>query len=211
MWLALQSPEIQNTIRDATGGTTRDSLNIRDLKAIELPVPPFSEQQRITTKVKEIMERVAATKQHLLRVPLILKRFRQAVLAAACSGRLTEDWREGRSGTEDAQTLLSHILSGRKEQWESAQVAKASRRGKKLSGDGWKLKYKQPPTPKRSELEEIPSSWAWADCVTASGIASCSPCLNGQAIVALSADRHQPIVTMWRMLPEICEARSFLG
>jgi hypothetical protein len=32
-------------------------------------------------------------------VPLILKRFRQAVLAAATSGQLTEDWRAERKTT----------------------------------------------------------------------------------------------------------------
>ncbi len=35
-----------------------------------------------------------STKERLAKAPLILKRFRQAVLAAACSGRLTADWRK---------------------------------------------------------------------------------------------------------------------
>ena len=39
------------------------------------------------------MASVNATRERLARVPAILKRFRQAVLAAACSGRLTTDWR----------------------------------------------------------------------------------------------------------------------
>ncbi|MGH9798920.1 MAG: restriction endonuclease subunit S, partial [Blastocatellia bacterium] len=35
-----------------------------------------------------------ACQQRLAKFPRLLKRFRQAVLAAACSGRLTADWRE---------------------------------------------------------------------------------------------------------------------
>ena len=34
--------------------------------------------------------------QRLTKIPVILKRFRQSVLAAACSGRLTADWRQER-------------------------------------------------------------------------------------------------------------------
>ena len=40
------------------------------------------------------MERVNKARERLDRVPDILKKFRQTVLAAACSGRLTADWRE---------------------------------------------------------------------------------------------------------------------
>ncbi len=45
-------------------------------------------------KVEELLARVDAGRERLDRVPKIMKRFRQAVLAAACSGRLTEGWRE---------------------------------------------------------------------------------------------------------------------
>jgi type I restriction enzyme S subunit len=41
-----------------------------------------------------LISSVNSARDHLSRVPAILKRFRQAVLAAACSGRLTADWRE---------------------------------------------------------------------------------------------------------------------
>jgi type I restriction enzyme S subunit len=60
---------------------------------LEVPLAPFAEQKRIVAKVEELLARVNATKERLAKVSLIFKRFRQAVLAAACSGRLTEDWR----------------------------------------------------------------------------------------------------------------------
>ena len=55
---------------------------------------PLNEQKRIADKLDALLARVDACRERLDRVPLILKRFRQAVLAAATSGRLTEDWRE---------------------------------------------------------------------------------------------------------------------
>jgi type I restriction enzyme S subunit len=115
IWLALQTPQVQDDIADAVGGTTRDSLNIRDLRILELPVPPIAEQKRIVAKVEELLARVNAARERLARVPAILKRFRQSVLAAACSGKLTSDWREDRRELEPASVLLRRILAERGE------------------------------------------------------------------------------------------------
>jgi type I restriction enzyme S subunit len=75
---------------------------------LETPIhlPPPAEQKRIVAKVEELLARVNAAQERLARVPAILKRFRQAVLAAACSGRLTGDWREEQEDLEPASTLL---------------------------------------------------------------------------------------------------------
>jgi len=63
---------------------------------LETPVllPPLSEQHRIVARVEALLSQINAARDRLNRVPLIMKRFRQAVLAAACRGRLTEGWRE---------------------------------------------------------------------------------------------------------------------
>jgi type I restriction enzyme S subunit len=60
----------------------------------EIPLAPLNEQKRIAEKLDRLLERVDACRAHLDRIPLLLKRFRQSVLAAATSGRLTADWRE---------------------------------------------------------------------------------------------------------------------
>jgi type I restriction enzyme S subunit len=73
-----------------------------------VPLPPLAEQQRIVEAVEALLAQVNAARQRLARVPAILKRFRQAVLGAACSGRLTEDWRTSKSqaaSTEDSDDL----------------------------------------------------------------------------------------------------------
>ena len=58
-----------------------------------LPLPPLPEQKRIADKLDAVLARVDACRDRLDRVPAILKRFRQSVLAAATSGKLTEEWR----------------------------------------------------------------------------------------------------------------------
>ena len=54
-------------------------------------------------KLEKLLGRVDACQQRLARVPALLKRFRQSVLSAACSGRLTADWREQNIGVAPVQ------------------------------------------------------------------------------------------------------------
>src|SRR5258708_14401313 len=126
LWLALQEPGVQKAIRDATGGTTRDSLNIRDLKMIGLPLPPTLEQYRIVNRVKELAQPITVAEGHLYKVSAILKRFRQAVLPASCSGRLTEDWRHRNPTVRHTfQTPVGNLLQKNADlpnEWRVASV-----------------------------------------------------------------------------------------
>ncbi|ENQ0855382.1 restriction endonuclease subunit S [Citrobacter freundii] len=54
------------------------------------PVPPLAEQKIIAEKLDTLLAQVDSTKARLEQIPQILKRFRQAVLAAAVSGELTK-------------------------------------------------------------------------------------------------------------------------
>lgn len=81
-------------IQDCTSSVTVGHLSSLDILRIPFPLPPLNEQRRIVAKLELLLSRVDACQQRLARIPVILKRFRQAVLAAACSGRFTADWRE---------------------------------------------------------------------------------------------------------------------
>lgn len=63
------------------------------LDGFPFDLPPLAEQHRIVEKLDAILSRVNASRDRLARVPGILRRFRLAVLDAACTGRLTENWR----------------------------------------------------------------------------------------------------------------------
>jgi type I restriction enzyme S subunit len=78
-------------------------LNREDVFAQTLPLAPGAEQKRIVTKVEALIAGVNAAQARLDRLPVILKRFRQSVLAAACSGKLTEEWHENHKNTETAR------------------------------------------------------------------------------------------------------------
>jgi len=86
-----------NAYRTAVSTMAR-GVNINNLKrdhfdALILPIAPLPEQKRIADKLDAVLARVDACRDRLDRIPAILKRFRQSVLAAATSGKLTEDWR----------------------------------------------------------------------------------------------------------------------
>ena len=75
-------------------GTTVKGIRLEDIRSLEVPLAPVAEQKRIADKLDTVLTRVDAVNTRLARVAPLLKRFRQSVLAAATSGRLTEDWRE---------------------------------------------------------------------------------------------------------------------
>lgn len=58
-------------------------------------LPPIAEQKIITDKLDDLLARVESIKTRLENIPEILKKFRQSVLSAAVSGKLTEAWRRG--------------------------------------------------------------------------------------------------------------------
>ncbi len=75
-------------------GVNINNLKTQYFKEIDFPLPPLPEQHRIVAAIQALFARLDATEARLAQVPEIMKQFRQSVLAAACEGRLTEDWRE---------------------------------------------------------------------------------------------------------------------
>jgi type I restriction enzyme S subunit len=74
-------------------GTTVKGIRLEVLRALKFPLPPLAEQKVIADKLDTLLAQVETTKARLERIPKILKTFRQSVLAAAVSGKLTEEWR----------------------------------------------------------------------------------------------------------------------
>ena len=74
----------------------------------ELHIAPLSEQKRIAQKLDALLAQVDALKARIDAVPAMLKRFRESVLRAAVSGRLTEDWRVSNQGLT-TRTMLDRF------------------------------------------------------------------------------------------------------
>jgi len=83
-------------LEQEASATTVAIINKGKFSKAPIKLPPLAEQQQIAAKLDELLAQVDSLKTRLDAIPKILKRFRQSVLAAAVSGKLTEDWREGK-------------------------------------------------------------------------------------------------------------------
>ncbi|MFN9428467.1 MAG: restriction endonuclease subunit S [Cyanobacteriota bacterium] len=95
---------------NAGKGGAQPNISQGLIKNWPLPLPPLNEQRRIAAKLDTTLAAVDACRQRLDGVAELLKRFRQAVLAAATSGELTREWREERGVEEPKMHPLGEII-----------------------------------------------------------------------------------------------------
>jgi type I restriction enzyme S subunit len=110
---------------EMTGSVGQKRVPAEFLLGVTLPIPPLDEQRRIVAAVERLLERVASARGRLERVPTTLKRFRQAVITAACSGRLTAEWRTTHAASPDeVRCWVEAIHQSRQATPEGKKLAK---------------------------------------------------------------------------------------
>ncbi len=134
-WLfhVLRSPKFNSSLLKTAKGAAQLNISGKDVLSQKLYLSPLAEQKQIAAKLDELLAQVDTLKTRLDAIPATLKRFRQSVLAAAVSGRLTEKWREDK--TYDAKEQLIAIRE---------------------------IYRSKPPKDDLAKFHELPSSWAWA-------------------------------------------------
>lgn len=129
---------------DFTGyvqGSTRDKLNQGAMKTIPVVMPLLEHQQALVRLLDGLFDRRRSVSAHLSAAERAVDVFRQAVLAAACSGRLTADWRDSAKPVESADDLIER---------SRAAVLRATTR--RQAQEAW-----SPP-----DWLDIPPTWTWA-------------------------------------------------
>ncbi len=103
-------------IARAEDGTVYPAVRDADVTAGVIPLAPLPEQRRIVAKLDSLLARSARARQELGRVPNLIKRYKQAILAKAFSGELTADWRVAQSIRDDwaTQTIMqvAEVITG---------------------------------------------------------------------------------------------------
>ena len=135
------------------GGVGINHLSAAKFSRLALPIAPPDEQHRIVAEIEKQFTRLEAGVAALQRVQANLKRYRAAVLKAACEGRLVPTEAElqksegrgqkSKAGYETGEALLARILTERRQNWQG--------RGK----------YKEPAAPDTTNLPSLPESWTW--------------------------------------------------
>lgn len=124
-------------------GGNQSNISQTVLKALEVPLPPIEVQNELVRQLKIISEYQSAATAHIEAARRSIERFCQSLLAAACSGRLTADWRESHGGVLPG---LDHAKSRRP-------------------------KHLRPLS--SFDLDEIPETWSWVqveDLIPSGGI-----------------------------------------
>lgn len=140
---------LSDYIRAAHGGAGLAHITKGRFEESELPQPVLPEQRRIVAEIDKQFTRLDAGVAALRRVQAKLKRYRAAVLKAACDGRLvpTEadlDATEREApAVETGEELLARILRERRQSWQG--------RGS----------YSEPAAPVRTNLPALPKGWTW--------------------------------------------------
>ena len=160
------SSEILNNCSKA--GTTVDSISTEELAKYPFPLAPLAEQKIIAARLNTQLAQVENLKTRLNRIPTLLKQFRQSVLAAAVSGKLTEEWRGENPPKEPADKLKQRWLAERKLRHSEIQAALISEGRIKKARP-----FKEPLAPDREtapELINAPKEW---QLVSVSEFAEC--------------------------------------
>lgn len=90
----LKSDVFLDFVNSVSYGVNMPRLGTKDGLVAPFILAPLAEQKVIADKLDALLVQVEVIKAHLERVSTIIKTFRQSVLTAAISGRLTNDWRE---------------------------------------------------------------------------------------------------------------------
>lgn len=82
--------------RQMTGAVGQRRVPAEFMKQCMIPLPPVHEQRSIVAKLETLFSRSRIARDELARVPRLIERYKQAILAAGFRGDLTTDWRRSK-------------------------------------------------------------------------------------------------------------------
>ncbi|ECF1702732.1 4'-phosphopantetheinyl transferase [Salmonella enterica subsp. enterica] len=100
----LRSNIVQSELLKCAKGAAQLNISTKDLDKIVVGIPSIREQKIIAEKLDNLLAQVDSTKARLEQIPQILKRFRQAVLAAVVDGKSVDT-----NTDENTLTTLGNI------------------------------------------------------------------------------------------------------
>lgn len=140
LWHFVRRTAFRHEARDAmTGSVGQARVPASFLENYPIPLPSEEDQQQISDLLDSALASARSGTTHLLAARRAVAKFRQAVLAAACSGTLTADWRDNNTPGEAAAAFIARIDESRR-----------TRLGRK---------YSPPSTP--TGERDLPDGWSW--------------------------------------------------
>lgn len=119
----LNSAKVVDHAHHHSMGLQMPRIGFEVLGDIPIPLPPIHVQEQIADILENLIDQVDSARDRLATIPTLLKKFRQSVLAAACSGQLTADWRVDHIADKPAEHLLERIRQHRKTKFVASTQA----------------------------------------------------------------------------------------
>ena len=136
----VRSDDFINRVTPEQTGTHYPATSDRVVRSQKISLPSLPEQREIAEAVDWVELYRRSSSLHLIAARSAIERFRHSALAAACSGKLTADWRT-KNQTRSATEAL-----------ENRRASEARRLGKR---------YLRSFEPDPGKLPEIPNNWLW--------------------------------------------------
>lgn len=108
-----KSPDFREILCSEVAGVGGSLTRAQPKRVTEYPIPiaPAAEQTRIANQLDTLLTRIQSCNDRFDAIPALLKRFRQAVLDAATTGELTEDWRQDNVGDVAPENVMAARLA----------------------------------------------------------------------------------------------------
>jgi len=150
LFYAVQTPEFIDSMCQKVQGALYPAVRPRDISSFCISSTSPEHQRRIVAEIERQFTRLEAGVAALRRTQANLKRYRAAILKAACEGRLVPTEVElartenRKTAIETGGALLTRILKERRQNWQG--------RGK----------YTEPALLDVANLPKLPTGWTWA-------------------------------------------------
>lgn len=171
-------------------GGAQSNISQEIIRDLQFPFPPLDEQRQIVAEIEKQFTRLGAGVSALKRVQANLKRYRAAVLKAACSGQLVPTEAElaktekRKAKFETGEELLARILTRRKEVFEQEKA------------NGGRRRYDEPSPIEPGALPFTPEGWTLASAESV-----CSSVRDGTHDTPLYVQEGVPLITSKNLLP----------
>ncbi len=143
----LQTSEYRSRMSQLAAGVNINNLRATHIEETEISLPSLDAQNSIVAEIEKQFSRLDAGVAALKRVQANLKRYRAAVLKAACEGKLVPTEaklaRQERRQYESGAQLLERILEERRAKWNGRGL------------------YKEPAALNVAEIPGLPDGWTW--------------------------------------------------
>ena len=90
----LRTEQYRQFISEISAGVNINNLKREYFEQVEVPNPSLAQQAATAQIIDALVTATSSPRERLATIPALLKKFRQSVLAAACSGQLTADLRD---------------------------------------------------------------------------------------------------------------------